>query len=81
MTPRRSKAIGPLFVLKLSRDNAGARHVKLYLLLGAGPTRSGPPAILDIITKLLLPSFLVIFLAPSFQFKITYAAYSPVAGW
>ena len=41
---RWSKAIGPFSIdLKLTRDKAGARHVKLYLLLGAGPTWSGPP--------------------------------------
>ena len=37
----------PFLDLKLTRDKAGARHVNLYLLLGAGPTWSGPPAILD----------------------------------
>ena len=48
---RWSKAIGPFLDLKLTRDKAGARHVKLYLLLGAGPTWSGPPAILDTLLR------------------------------
>ena len=33
---RWSKSDRPFLDLKLTRDKAGARHVKLYLLLGAG---------------------------------------------